>query len=725
MLRHHWSVQGITMKTVIWMAPLAISGMWVAAAQAAENSRDVEDLDTVTVTAQQERGYLLNSASTATGLDMDVRHTPQSMSVVSRTQLDDFALLNINDVLANSAGVTVEKPETDRVYYTSRGFNVTNFQSDGVGMPLTHNNVYGDIDTAIYERVEILRGANALRAGLGDPSATVNLIRKRPGAENGGQVSLSGGSWGTYRLQADASARGNLDTSAGRVVVAEQDGDSYLDRYGLKKRIAYGVFEQQLDDASTLTLGLNQQWSWADSPLWGALPMYNSDGEQLEYDVSTSSAADWSFFNTRTRQAFAELNHGFDNGWSLKATYSYSYAATDSHLFYVAGVPDADTGAGVKGAYSSEYNFRESHRVGDLLLSGPFRLAGRSHEFMAGVNVAKVRVADESIYDVATVTGAGPDIDVPTFDGDYAKPVFNVPGGGGFWNDKQRAFYSAARFSLTDTVNVIAGGRVTNWKSEGSSYGKDRSNSHNNVVTPYLGLTWDVLDAVTVYGSWTETFAPQTEMDIDGDRLDPKQSVNYELGVKTENAAKTLRGSVAVFRSLQDNVAVATGEKVPGTTKDAYRGDDGVKTLGYEAELVGSPMERLELSLSYTDLEIRDADNELTQTFIPQKMARASASWRVSGLEQLKLGSSISWQDDVSREQGVVAAGDNAGQTIITRQSAYTLVNLMASYDISKQLSASFNVKNLTNEKYLNSLYWPQAYYAAPRNYMASVNWKF
>ena len=685
----------------------------------------VEDLDTITVTAGQDSGYRVTASSTATGLDQDIRHTPQSVSVVSRAQLDDFALLNVNDVLNSAAGVTVEKPETDRVYYTSRGFKVTNFQNDGVGMPLTHDNVYGDIDTAIYERVEILRGANALRAGLGDPSATVNLIRKRPAVEDGGEVVLSGGSWGTYRLQADASVRGNQDTTAARAVVAEQDGDSYLDRYGVKKRIAYGVLEQQLAPSTLLTVGLNQQWTWADGPLWGALPMYDSNGKQLEYDVSTSSAADWTFFNTRSRQAFAELNHGFRNGWSLKATYSYLYSSSDSNLFYVAGIPDADTGVGVKGAYASEYNFQESHRVGDLLLSGPFRLAGRSHEFMAGLNIAKVRAADESIYDQATVTGAGPDIDVPTFDGDYAKPVFNVPGGGGFWNDKQRAFYSAARFSLTDSVTLITGGRLSNWKSQGASYGKARNTAHNNVFTPYVGLTWDMLENLTLYSSWTETFAPQSEMDINGDRLDPKQSVNYELGLKAENSDQTLRGSVAVFRSLQDNVAVATGEKIPGTTKDAYRADDGVKTLGYEAELVGAPLDNLELSLSYTDLEIRDADNRLTQTYIPQKMVRAASSWRVSGLEQLKLGASVSWQDDIYREQGVVASGPNSGDTIITRQDAYTLVNLMASYDITPQLKAALNVKNLTNEKYLNSLYWAQAYYAAPRNYMASLSWQF
>jgi outer membrane receptor for ferric coprogen and ferric-rhodotorulic acid len=102
------------------------------------------------------------------------------MSVVTHAKMEDFNLNTINDVLANTTGVTVEKVETNRTYYTARGFDITNFQMDGIGVPMTYSLQYGDIDMAMFDRVEIVRGANGLSSSTGNPSATVNFIRKRP-----------------------------------------------------------------------------------------------------------------------------------------------------------------------------------------------------------------------------------------------------------------------------------------------------------------------------------------------------------------------------------------------------------------------------------------------------------------------------------------------------------------------------------------------------------------
>lgn len=73
----------------------------------------------------------------------------------------------------------------------------------------------------------------------------------------------------------------------------------------------------------------------------------------------------------------------------------------------------------------------------------------------------------------------------------------------------------------------------------------------------------------------------------------------------------------------------------------------------------------------------------------------------------------------------MTAAYANAGQDIITRQQAYGLLGLMASYDIDAQWQLQLNANNLTNENYLNSLYWAQAYYGAPANYSLSVSYQF
>jgi outer membrane receptor for ferric coprogen and ferric-rhodotorulic acid len=116
----------------------------------------------------------------ASRLDLSIIEIPQSVSVITSAQMQDFQLKNINAALDSATGVNVQRIETDRTYYTARGFDITNFQIDGVGLPLTSGNNHADEDTAIYERIEVIRGANGLMTGVGNPSATVNFIRKRP-----------------------------------------------------------------------------------------------------------------------------------------------------------------------------------------------------------------------------------------------------------------------------------------------------------------------------------------------------------------------------------------------------------------------------------------------------------------------------------------------------------------------------------------------------------------
>ena len=117
-----------------------------------------------------------------TGLSLTAAETPQAISTLTHQQLEDQGLTTVNDALDQAAGVTVERVETDRTYFTSRGFDVQNFQLDGFGLPFTNGAQWGDLDTAIYDHIDILRGANGLMTGTGLPSATVNFALKKPTA---------------------------------------------------------------------------------------------------------------------------------------------------------------------------------------------------------------------------------------------------------------------------------------------------------------------------------------------------------------------------------------------------------------------------------------------------------------------------------------------------------------------------------------------------------------
>lgn len=666
-------------------------------------------LDSQTVVGSSDENqadsYKAAPSSAATKLDLTPRQTPQSISTITGAQLQDFKLNSVNDALKMAPGIQVQEVETDRTYYTARGFDITNFQYDGIGIPFVYGNVQGDLDTAMFERVEVIRGANGLMSGTGNPSATINFVRKRPTATPQARVDLTGGSWDKRRIDADAS--GALTESGnirGRVVYANENKNSYLDRYSREKNIFHGVVEADLSDSTLFTLGHTLQKSNADSPLWGALPLNFSDGSATDYSRSTSTSSDWAFWDVQENRTFAELAHNFANGWQAKAIVTHVEKKGDGSLFYVYGTPNRDTGLGLF-SYPSEYQDKNTQLIGDLQLSGAFGLAGREHDAVLGASWSRSELEDKSWYDSSTGT-ALPPLDV--WNGNIGRPLNDNGTRGSDFTDRMQSFYGAARWSLTDRLNLITGARVVDVESSGGSYGSDKTTKYSGEIVPYAGLVYDLTEQYSVYASYTEIFDPQTETDMSGSRLAPLEGVNYEAGIKGELFDDRVNVSLAVFRTEQDNLAEFV-QMVAG--KNRYRAVDGITSKGYELEVSGELLPGLQAMAGYTFVDITNADDKHTQTHSPKHLFKTSTTYRVPGLEQLKVGASLNWQDDIHNG--------------IAEQDAYALVNLMASYDIDPNWSVSANLNNVTDEKYLTSLYWTQAYYGAPRNASMTVSWKY
>jgi outer membrane receptor for ferric coprogen and ferric-rhodotorulic acid len=657
---------------------------------------------------ERSGAYTARRSASATGLDLSPRETPQAVSVVTRTQMDDFRLSSVNDVLSASTGVVVEKVETDRTYYTARGFDITNFQVDGIGLPFLYGNVDGDLDTAVYDRVEVIRGANGLMSATGQPSATVNFVRKRPTAKLQASAALSLGSWNDKRVEADVSGPLNASKSLrGRFVAAAQDKDSHLDRYHLRKHVVHGVLEADIGERTVLTLGHTQQQNRPTGVLWGALPLYFSDGTPTSYDRSTSTSANWTYWNTDTGISFLEALHEFDNGWRASAALTHKKVTARSKLFYVYGTPDRTTGLGLA-AYPSNYSLDNTQKIADLRASGPVSLAGRAHELIVGASVARSTLHDVSLHGAGIGT---PLPDLATWDGSYPEPPFTVPGGGSDVVDRQRSVYAAARINPSDDLKLIVGANHTAIETEGTSYGASRARTESK-TSPYIGVVYDIARDWSVYASRATIFKPQSEVDASFNRLAPATGSNVELGVKTEWLDKRLYGSVAVFKTRQNNLA---------TYADFVNGmsiHEGVDTIakGFELELAGALTDRLQLNAGYTQLSLKDRDGEDARTFTPRRLLRVAATYRVPAIDKLRLGASVDWRSSTWRDQG---------GGIVTRQPSYALLNLMARYDFSERLSAALNVYNATDERYLTSLYWSQGFYGAPRHGSVTVSWKY
>lgn len=691
------------------LTSLVLSGYAVA-----NDTQDNLPLEKIAVYGQHHKNYITEEAQSATKLGLTIKETPQSISVVSRALMDDFSLDDINAVLESTPGVTVEQIETDRTYFKARGFEITNFLIDGLGTPQNSGSIQGTLDTAIYDRVEIVRGANGMMTGAGNPSATINMVLKKPTYTTQANASASYGSWNNKRVDIDVSAPIN-DEHAVRAVFTKQDKESYLDRYETDKTIAYLAYEGKLTDDTLLSINYVNQQKDADSPLWGALPLYYTDGSPTDYDESTSTAADWSYWDNSAERIYVTLEQNLSATWVAKARYAHIKNEQNSELFYVYGTPDKDTGLGLTG-YASRYDYKDTQDLFDLYASGKFELFSLEHDLSFGISQANMDFNDQSLYDYSTGNGFPAMPDLATWDGIAPEATLVDKPDGSDVQNTQRSAYVSTRIKLAEPLSILAGVRYTDWETKGTAYSVVQTRDDSEVI-PYIGTVYDFTESLSAYASYTETFVPQKELDINAEQLAPVIGKSAEVGLKAQLLDEQVFVTLAYFDAKQDGLAVALPGSLPSDTR--YYAADGINSDGFEIELSGRLTDDLSASISFSNLSI-DGD-ELVKDYTPENQLKMAATYQVPFIDGLTLGANYRWQDSISRVQ----VKDPAGNALATtKQDAYGLLDLMATYEITQNVGVTFNVNNSTDEKYINSLYWEQGYYGAPRNYSLSVNWQ-
>ncbi|EWS97979.1 TonB-dependent receptor [Pseudoalteromonas sp. SCSIO_11900] len=691
------------------LTSLVLSGYAVA-----NDTQDDLPLEKIAVYGQHHKNYITEEAQSATKLGLTIKETPQSISVVSRALMDDFSLDDINAVLESTPGVTVEQIETDRTYFKARGFDITNFLIDGLGTPQNSGSIQGTLDTAIYDRVEIVRGANGMMTGAGNPSATINMVLKKPTYTTQANASASYGSWNNKRVDIDVSTPIN-DEHAVRAVFTKQDKESYLDRYETDKTIAYLAYEGKLTDDTLLSINYVNQQKDADSPLWGALPLYYTDGSPTDYDESTSTAADWSYWDNSAERIYVTLEQNLSATWVAKARYAHIKNEQNSELFYVYGTPDKETGLGLTG-YASRYDYKDTQDLFDLYASGKFELFSLEHDLSFGISQANMDFNDQSLYDYSTGNGFPAMPDLATWDGIAPEATLVDKPNGSDVQNTQRSAYVSTRIKLAEPLSILAGVRYTDWETKGTAYSVVQTRDDSEVI-PYIGTVYDFTESLSAYASYTETFVPQKELDINAEQLAPVIGKSAEVGLKAQLLDEQVFVTLAYFDAKQDGLAVALPGSLPSDTR--YYAADGINSDGFEIELSGRLTDDLSASISFSNLSI-DGD-ELVKDYTPENQLKMAATYQVPFIDGLTLGANYRWQDSISRVQ----VKDPAGNALATtKQDAYGLLDLMATYEITQNVGVTFNVNNSTDEKYINSLYWEQGYYGAPRNYSLSVNWQ-
>lgn len=672
--------------------------------------------------SSQDMDYNVPVTRAATKLALTARDTPQSVSVITKQRMQDQKLETLTDVLTNTTGISQFNSGANRSNFYSRGFMIDNYQIDGVPALVDSAWNLGDTlsDTAVYDRVEVVRGATGLMTGAGSPAASVNMVHKQADSKTfQGNLSASYGSWDTQRYVADLS--GPLTESGnvrGRVVAGYQDGDSWLDHYHTQKKFLYGTVAADLTDSTTLTLGYDYQETNISGATWGGLPTFYLDGSKTNYSRSTNLAPDWAYNNSDSKKVFASLKQTFNNGWEFNLSGSHTEATMDSKLLYIDGYFNKSTGIGV-GPYAgydllggTGYNTaKRKEDTADAYVTGPYELFGRQHELMAGVTY--IRQHDRYVSASTSFTSA----DVGDFNdwGNYPEPD---------WDDqalsqdnviRQKSAYLATRISLADPLHLILGARYTQYNANTLTQNMEKNN-----ITPYAGLVYDINDTYSAYASYTSIFKPQTYRNAQGAYLSPVTGKSYETGIKGDWMNSRITASLAVFRIEQDHLGATDYALVPGSTDYAYYEQNGTVSKGVEFEINGAVTDNLQMTFGATRYVAKDGDDAALNPTQPRTSLKLFTSYRLPMLQDLTVGGGVNWQTHTWDN----VAGPGGTSTLYAEQGSYALVDLFGRYQVTKQLSVQANLNNLFDKTY-NIDVGRNTVYGEPRNVSISANYRF
>ncbi|MFY3136974.1 TonB-dependent siderophore receptor [Achromobacter xylosoxidans] len=721
-------------------------------------------LPVIEVSAQSDepteatRSYTVPSTRASTGLTLNPKDTPQSVSVVTRQQMDDQGMQSIGDVLGSTTGITfTEFDNGGRTTYRARGFDITNYKVDGlssIGGASFNGGASSSINMDLYDSVSIVRGANGLLGGIGDPSATIDLVRKRPRRALGGSLTLRGGSWDKKNLVGDINVplapEGRIRS---RLVFSGEDSGGFRDRSRTERQGFLASFAMDVTDRTQVGLGFQYEHSKIHGATWGAnVPIWFADGSPTHFSRRLNLVPDWSKTNMEGKTLFASLDHRFDNDWKLRANYAHT---SRSDLKNMGDVKinngkvrwphwhQDGTGAYLNAIHSETESDTDAF---SLDLSGPLELFGRRHELLVGLNGSRMKepswTFNSSNCNIDGIAGFKgrcqyrtelPVADwrnwhgdeygnIQTFRTDARKVTHTTLYGG----------YVAGRFELADDLTLIAGLRRSEYKVYTDNYnaagtrGARTGENSARAWTPYYGLVYGLTPTYSVYASYTDVFTPQTNRNESGDTLRPITGASYEAGIKGEWLNGALNGALSAFRSQQKNVAQEDGDKLTPDGLQAYTPGTGITVKGLDAELAGAMSAAWNVYLGYTLLNIANKDKADRPD--PRHLLRLNTTYRFQGpLRGLTVGGGMSWQ---SKTVSVPNPGrpdgrggfDNSPLSV----KGYALFNAMARYDINKNLSTMLNVSNLFDKTYYRRYgFYNGLIYGEPRRVTLSLQAKF
>ncbi len=649
-----------------------------------------DDPGTIIVTGETD-DYSTIATTSATKTNTPVLDIPQTISVISKEQIDDQALRDIGDILRYVPGTSIGQGEGNRDQFTIRGQNTTaDFYIDGLRDDVQYFRPLYNL-----ERVEILKGSNALIFGRGGSGGVINRVTKNPSAlENFGSAEFGIDSFGSFAISGDVNlAMGN---AAGfRLNAFYEELDSHRDfyegrRFAVNPSVAANLGAatrvqlsyEYVDDDRTVDRGIP---SSGNRPLRGVRDtFFGSPGA-----------------NVTTLQAHilrGRVEHDFSESLRFNTTVQFADYDKLYQNIYPTGF-NADTNRVTLDGYLDTTDRQNFIVQGNLVwdvATGPLThtlLLGYEYGQQDSANARRDALFAASNDNLVTIDFTDP-LAIPGF----SFPVFNRDRAS---DVEFLSFYLQDQIDIGDHFKIIGGVRYDRFEidvvdaialADGDAGNFSRT---DDKFSPRIGLIYKPRDNMSLYASYSQSFLPRSgdqflSLSPSSAALAPEKFENYELGAKWD-IRPDLALSAAVFRLDRENGVTTDPNNVGNSILT------GTRTEGFELQLVGKLMPVWQVSAGYSYLDGQErgrfsgdqlANRELSQ--VPQHMLSLWNRYDVT--DRFGLGLGVTYQS---------AQFTSINNTV--KLPGFTRVDAAVFYDISENLQLQVNVENLLDERYFPS----------------------
>lgn len=693
---------GRSIHSVLLPASSVVISLYCGMAYAEKTHESAAALPTLQISGEPTGdnnvdGYIARESSAATKTNTAIAEVPQSITVITREQINDQNPMRAIDALRYTPGITPEvyggNTRSD-TYTMSRGIGLDYYVND-LPVPAGKNYAGWAIDPYLIERAEFLRGPSSILYGQASPGGVLNYVTKQPTFDEVREIHLEYGSDEWKKLGIDlGGALGNRNNVAYRLVIAGLDADqSYDPKSNTRLTIAPSLTWQVNDDtALTVMAGYYDEDSSNNShflPAEGTV--LSSPYGKIDRDFITSQMD----FETYQKQEYwlgYQFSHQLNNDWQFRQ--HFRYARTKTHLKTVySGVQSIDTGstrlmARVAADTKPDYN-RYSL---DNQLEGHFESAqGIRHTLLMGANYEQGRTRDPMMYGQAQTLDIYNPIYLPTLD-HLETPLYPDDQTGKL---RQIGLYLQDQIRFGDHWALTMGGRYDWARTELINEVSDtRTAQHDTAFSARAGLVYLTDMGLNPYISYSESFQPQVGHDANGEAFDPSEGKQWETGLKYAPDHLDWELTAAVFDIRRTNLPT---DDLLNPGEETLTGE--VRSRGAELSAVGRITPNIDIRAAYTYQEVtnrkmNDETEGKRRPTVPRQMASLWGKYtQHSGrLQGLGIGVGI-------RHVGE-STGDNNNSFDVP---SFTLLDAALSYRWDPNWKILLNITNLTDKEYIDA----------------------